>query len=140
MLLFLQLTIYNSKKMAGRIVYKTFSFLVDTPNISYNKKFELDKNIKLVKAIMLSSNKPNLIFFRGSQKLEINGDELYPEDYESRLLMSGISVPPNERYVDMGDAVLAGNGEVKIVYKDTDNILAPFDSYRVIINLKCDIG
>lgn len=126
--------------MAGRIVYKTFSFLVDNPNISYNKKFELDKNIKLVSALMLSSNKPNQLFFRGSQKLEINGDELYPEDYESRLLMSGISVPPNERYVDMDDAVLAGNGEVKIVYKDTDNVLAPFDSYRVILNLKCDIG
>ena len=90
--------------------------------------------------MMLSSNKPNQLFFRGSQKLEINGDELYPEDYESRLLMSGISVAPNERYVDMGDAVLAGNGEVKIVYKDTDNTLAAFDSYLVIINLKCDIG
>lgn len=126
--------------MAGKIVYKSFSFLVNTPLTSYNKKFELDKNIKLVKALMLSSNKPNQLFFRGSQKLEINGDELYPEDYESRLLMSGISVPPNERYVGLGDAVLAGNGEVKIVYKDTDNTLAPFDPYLVIINLKCDIG
>jgi len=126
--------------MAGNIVYKTFSFLVDTPNISYNKKFELDKNIKVVSAIMLSSDKPNQLFFRGSQKLEINGEELYPEDYESRLLMSGISVPPNERYVDMGDSVLAGNGEVKIVYKDTDNTLASFDTYKVILNLKCDIS
>ena len=126
--------------MAGNIVYKSFSFLVNTPLVSYNKKFELDKNIKLVKALMLSSNKPNQLFFRGSQKLEINGDELYPEDYESRLLMSGISVPPNERYVGLGDAVLAGNGEVKIVYKDSDNTLATFDPYLVIINLKCDIG
>jgi hypothetical protein len=126
--------------MAGNIVYKTFSFLVDTPSTSYNKKFELDKNIKLVRAIMLSSNKPNQLFFRGSQKLEINGEELYPEDYESRLLMSGISVPPNERYVDLGDAVLAGNGEVKIVFKDTNNTLATFDAYQVILNLKCDIG
>lgn len=126
--------------MAGNIVYKTFSFLVDTAAQSYNKKFELDKNIKLVRAIMLSSNKPNQMFFRGSQKIEINGEELYPEDYESRLLMSGISVPPNERYVDLGDAVLAGNGEVKIVYKDTNNTLAGFDPYQVIINLKCDIG
>ena len=126
--------------MAGNIVYKTFSFLVDTPITSYTKKFDLDKNIKLVRAMMLSSNKPNQLFFRGSQKFEINGDELYPEDYESRLLMSGISVPPNERYVDMGDAVLSGNGEVKIVYKDTDNTLAAFDPYLVIINLKCDIG
>ena len=126
--------------MAGNIVYKSFSFLVDTPMTSYNKKFELDKNIKLVKALMLSSNKPNQLFFRGSQKIEINGDELYPEDYESRLLMSGISVPPNERYVGLGDTVLAGNGEVKIVYKDTDNTLAVFDPYLVIINLKCDIG
>ncbi len=126
--------------MAGNIVYKTFSFLVDTPATSYTKKFELDKNIKLVRAIMLSSNKPNQLFFRGSQKVEVNGEELYPEDYESRLLMSGISVPPNERYVDLGDAVLSGNGEVKIVFKDINNTLAPFDAYQVILNLKCDIG
>ncbi len=126
--------------MAGNIVYKTFSFLVDTPAQSYTKTFELDKNIKMVRALMLSSNKPNQLFFRGSQKLEINSEELYPEDYESRLLMSGISVPPNDRYVDMGDAVLAGNGEVKIVYKDIDNTLAVFDAYLVILNLRCDIG
>jgi hypothetical protein len=126
--------------MAGNIVYKTFSFLVDTPAQSYTKTFELDKNIKMVIALMLSSNKPNQLFFRGSQKLEINSEELYPDDYESRLLMSGISVPPNDRYVDLGDAVLAGNGEVKIVYKDTNNTLAAYDPYLVIINLKCDIG
>jgi hypothetical protein len=123
-----------------KYVKKRFSFIVDTPAASYPKKFELDKNIKIVKGLLLNSNKPNLLFYRGSQKIELSGQELFPEDYESKLLMSGISVPPDLKYADLGDDLLAGNGELKISYKDTENSSAPFEAYEVSVYLMCELN
>lgn len=125
--------------MERKTIYKRFSFLVDGANQSYSKKFELDRNIRLITGIQMSCNVPGMLFYRGSQRIEINGEELYPEDYESRLLMSGINVPPDQRFVDLGNGVLAGNGEVKLLYKDTESVYASFNPYTVSIILKCEL-
>ena len=125
--------------MESKIVYKRFSFIVDTANTNYPKKFDLDKDIRIVKALQMTSSQSNMLFYRGSQRIEISGDELYPEDYESKLLMSGISVPPEERFSELGNNVLAGNGEVKVLYKDKDNPSTFFSPYEVSIVLKCEL-
>jgi hypothetical protein len=125
--------------MEARLVDKTFTFLVDTEGQPLNKKFDLDKNVKLVHAILLSSNMPNLLFYRGSQRIEISGDEIFPEDFESKILMSGMSVPPDQKYRSLGNGVLAGNGEVKVQFKDTANPNAPFAAYKVSIILQCEM-
>ena len=126
-------------EMEARLVDKIFSFLVDTEGTPYSKKFDLDKNVKLVHGIMLSSDKPNLLFYRGSQRIEISGDEIFPEDFESKIMMSGLAVPPDQKYLSLGNGVVSGNGEVKVQYKDTVNPNAPFASYKVIIILKCEM-
>lgn len=88
----------------------------------------------------MSSNKPQLLFYRGSQRIEISGEELFPEDYESRLLMSGISVAPDQKFADLGDGVFAGNGELKLQFKDVENSMMPFEPYEVSIYLVCELG
>lgn len=123
-----------------RFIKKRFSFIVDTASVTYSKKFELDKNIKLVRALQMSSNKPNLLFYRGSQKIEINGEEIFPEEYESKLLMSGINVAPDDKFADLGDGVVTGNGEIKMVYKDSANSSAVFEAYEVSLYLICELG
>lgn len=125
--------------MEARLVDKVYSFAVDVQNTPYNKKFDLDKNVKLVRGIILSSDKPNILFYRGSQRIEISGDEIFPEDFESKLLMSGIAVAPNQKYRSLGNGVIAGNGEVKVQYKDTQNPNASFTLYKVIIILQCEM-
>lgn len=125
--------------MEARLVDKVYSFTVESQGAPVNKKFDLDKNVKLVHGIILSSDKPNLLFYRGSQRIEISGDEIFPEDFESKLLMSGIAVPPNQKYRSLGNGVIAGNGEVKIQFKDTPNPNASFTSYKVIIVLQCEM-
>ena len=125
--------------MEARLVDKVYSFLVEAQNVPVNKKFDLDKNVKLVRGIILSSDKPNMLFYRGSQRIEISGDEIFPEDFESKLLMSGIAVAPNQKYRSLGNGVIAGNGEVKVQYKDTQNPNASFTLYKVIIVLQCEM-
>jgi hypothetical protein len=125
--------------MENRIVEKVFSFLVDTEAESYSKKFDLDKNVSLIRGILLSSDKPNMLFYRGTQRIEISGDEIFPDDYESKLLMSGISVSPDQKFRTLGNGVVSGNGVVKIQYKDTINPSAVFAAYKVILVLQCEM-
>ena len=126
--------------MEKRLVDKFFTFAVDVGNSSYDKKFTLDKQVKVVHGLLLSSDKPQMLFYRGVQRIEISGDELFPEGYESKLLMSGISVPPNEKFRSLGNGVLAGNGEIKIRYEDVENVSASFEEYKVVIVLQCELS
>lgn len=125
--------------MEKRLVDKIYTFQVDEDGQPLNKKFDLDKNVRVVHGIVMSSDRPNLLFYRGSQRIELSGEELFPEDYESKMFMSGMSVAPNDKYKSLGDGVVAGNGELKIQYKDTHNPNALFASYKVIITLLCEM-
>ena len=65
--------------MEKRWVDKIYTFLVDTEGQPVSKKFDLDKNVRVVRGIMMSSDRPNLLFYRGSQRIELSGEELFPE-------------------------------------------------------------
>jgi hypothetical protein len=125
--------------MEKRLVDKIYTFLVEDENQAVNKKFDLDKNVKVVHGMALSSDRPNLLFYRGSQRIELSGDELFPEDFESKMFMSGMAVAPDDKYKSLGNGVVAGNGELKIQYKDANNLNAPFAPYKVIISLLCEM-
>lgn len=119
-------------------VIKIFDIQLTAANQNISKTFELDKNIKAVKGVLVTSDKDDLMYYRGSQKIEINKEEYFPEKYESKLLMSGINVPPNLRYYDLGN-VNPGNGSVKIVYQDTDDGRTVFTPYRVSLYVRCEM-
>lgn len=117
-------------------VKKRFDILVTQANKSFSQDFELDKNITSVIGIAISSDKDDLLYFRGSQGVEVNKEELFPGGYESKLLMAGVNVSPNGKYYQL-DHVNPGNGIVKMVYEDTDDGRTSFSPYRVSLYLDC---
>lgn len=119
-------------------VKKRFDFKVREAGKMVSQTFELDKTIKSVKGVLLTSDKDDLLYYRGSQKIEINKEEYFPENYESKLLMSGINVPPKMRYYDLG-GVNPGNGSVKVTYQDTEDGRTQFVEYRVSLYLDCEM-
>lgn len=119
-----------------KTVYKGFDLKVTEANKTVSKTFELDKNFVTVKGILLTSDRRDLLYNRGSQRIEINKDELFPEDYLSELLMSGINVPVNSRYYDLN--VETGNKIVKLDFKDSDAFGTVFAPYTVHLFLKCE--
>lgn len=121
------------------IVKKRFDISITEADKTFSKTFELDKTIAFVKGILFTSDKDDLLYYRGSQKVEINKQEIFPENYESKLLMTGINVAPNQRYYDAGDLPV-GNGSVKVEYKDTSDGRTGFEPYRISIYLKCELG
>ncbi len=117
-------------------VRKQFTFQVDEREKIYSPtKWELPKKTRFVKGIQLTSDYPDKLYYRGSQKIEIGGDELFPEGFESRILMSSLSVPPRERFFDLGQ-VLPGDLSVKLRYQDHDHDRAHFGhGYEVAVVL-----
>jgi hypothetical protein len=118
------------------IVKKRFDIQVTAPLQIVTQIFELDKNITNVKGILLTSNKDDQMYYRGTQRIEINKAEVVPDNYESKLLMSGINLSPNLRWYEIGD-LPTGNGQVKIQYTDWEDNRTVFESYRVSLYLNC---
>jgi hypothetical protein len=123
----------------GKRVKKRFDIAIAAENVVTSQTFELDKSITAIHGILFTSDRDDLMYYRGSQKVEINQEEIFPEKYESKLLMTGLNVSPNERFYKI-NAMPPGNGKVKVEYKDTNDDRLPFAAYRVSIYLDCEIS
>ena len=121
-----------------RRVKKRFDIQVTVANSTVPKTFELDKSVVAIRGLLFTSDKDDLLYFRGSQKVEINKKEYFPEDYESKLLMSGVNLTPNCRYYRLGK-VDPGNGIIKVDFKDTADGRTVFEAYRVSLYIDCDM-
>lgn len=122
--------------MANTIVKKRFDIAVTASDRIFSQTFELDKNITFIKGILMTADKEDLLYYRGSQRIEVNKQEIFPENYETKLLMCGINVPPNARYYVTNIPV--GNGLVRMEYKDSNDTRMTFESYRVSLYLDCE--
>ena len=119
-------------------IKKRYDIEVTAANTLHSKTFELDKTVEKVHGILFASDRDDLMYYRGSNKVEINSDEIFPEGYESKLLMSGLNVSPNDRFYNLGGAP-PGNFKVKVEYKDTPDARLQFVPYRVSIYLDVEI-
>ncbi|GAB4242761.1 MAG: hypothetical protein Tsb0034_20350 [Ekhidna sp.] len=121
---------------ATREVRKTFSFKVNEANKLYTPvNWELPKKTKYVKGLQLTSDFPNKLYYRGTQKIEIGGDELFPEGFDSKILVSSISVAPRDRFFDLGE-VVPGDLSVKLRYQDSNHERANIgNGYQVTLVL-----
>lgn len=119
-------------------IKKRYDIEITAGNALHAKTFELDKNIIKVHGLLLESDRDDLLYYRGFCKIEINRQEIFPEGYAAKLLMTGINVSPNHRYYDLG-GIDPGNGNVRIDFKDSDNVVAEFSNYRVSLYLDCEI-
>lgn len=125
--------------MASKRIKKRFDINVTEQNGVHSKTFELDKTIVKVHGLLFTGDRDDLQYYRGSGKVEINRQEIFPESYETKLLMTGLNVSPNDRYYNLG-GIEPGNGKVKVEYKDTNTTVIDFVAYRVTLYLDCEIN
>lgn len=119
-------------------IKKRYDIDVTAANALHSKTFELDKNVTKVHGMLFASDRDDLMYYRGSAKVEINSDEIFPEGYETKLLMSGLNVSPNDRFYNLG-GVPPGNFKLKVEYKDTADARLQFVQHRVSIYLDVEI-
>jgi hypothetical protein len=114
------------------LIKERFDISVTSADASFKGEFELDKNANYLLGIAITSDRDDLLFYRGSQKMLLNDIELFPEGFESKLLMSGLNVAPDQRMITLGE-IATGNGKLDVLYKDTTHPNATFTPYRITI-------
>lgn len=119
-------------------IKKRYDINVTAANELHTKTFELDKTVEKIHGILFTSDRDDLMYYRGSAKVEINSEEIFPEAYESKLLMSGLNVSPNDRYYSLG-GIAPGNFKVKVEYKDSPDTRLAFVVYRVSLYLDVEV-
>lgn len=120
-----------------QIIKKRFDLSVKQANQNVKQEFELDKNITRITGILLTSDREEMLYHRGTQKIEINNEEIVPERYESKLLQSGLNISPNDRYYKINNNA-TGNRLLKVDYTDSDDGRTSFTPYRVSIYVECE--
>jgi hypothetical protein len=117
----------------NKIIKERFTVNVTAAGETFKASFEVDKNADKIIGIAISSDRDDILYYRGTQAIKINDEEFFPETYESKLLMSGINVSPNERYFRLG-RINPGNRKVEIIYSDSGNDdMITFMAHRVYL-------
>ncbi len=112
------------------IIKERFDLQVESQDQTIKKEWELDKNAEILLGVAVTSDYDELLYYRGTQQMQINDQELFPEDFESKLLMTGLNVAPNDRMVKVG-RIDSGNGLVEVRFKDVTHPKIKFQPYRV---------
>lgn len=107
--------------------YPFFSFRVEEAGKLITKDWELPKRTVRVKGIQLSSSYYEKLFLRGTQKIEIGGEEIISEGFVSRALLSTGDVSPFKRFF-LFKEVQPGDLSFKFRFQDTDHPRAPFEN------------
>ena len=71
---------------------KQFDVQITEAGKTVKKTFEVDKSVKTIYGVCILSNRDDLTYYRGSFRLEINKDEIYPEGTHHKNRMDGFLV------------------------------------------------
>lgn len=119
----------------NKIIKDKFTIEISTPASTVKGSFEVDKNADRIIGIALSSDRDDILYYRGTQAIKINDEEFFPEGFESKNLMCGINVPPNERCYRIG-RIKPGNRKVDISYTDSGfSDMVDFSVHRVYLSV-----
>jgi len=126
--------------MLSRIRKRVLDLDIQSAGGTFSKTIELDKNVSRIHGLLLTASRDDQMYYRGTQKVEINRQEIFADNYESKLLMSGIIVAPNDRYFKIVDGGIdPGNFKVTVEYKDNDTTVTQFTPYRISLYLDYEI-
>ncbi len=109
---------------------KTFNLQVTDAGKTVKKTFEVDKSVVSVQAVALQSNREELMYYRGSFKLEINKDEIFSEETSAKKIYALPSVDANNRSYRIG-SIATGNGLITFEYTDNEDGRTVFAPYTV---------
>ncbi len=73
-------------------------------------------------------------FLASTISINIKGQEIFPTNFEARMLHTGQEVAPNKKYFIFNAPIDVSRDEIRIVYTDGDNFTT---AYNVTVILMC---
>jgi len=110
-----------------------FELVVGEADARVAKEYELfwDGDARLL-GIALTSDDEKLLFHRGTLEVLLNSKEVIPENYDAKMLMCGLNIPPSERFMPT-EGFSVGNAKLEIKYRDERHPETQFNPYMVKI-------
>ena len=119
------------------LLRKRHDLAITTALMTVREEFELDKHSKRVLGILVTADRDEMTFHRGTIGVILSGEEVIPEGHHTKLLMSGLGVAPDERFLSLD--LLPGNGALKVAYTDNTHSVQPFAAHSVHVYLLIEI-
>ena len=121
-----------------RLIEDFFEFTVNTAGETVNSEFTLPSTFKNVQDMLLTSNRKDLLAFRGKFSMFIGGKEIFARDYRAELVMAGFHVSPNEKWrklLKVEDLDKTGD-QIDFTYTDDATGSGDFASYKVYLYVR----
>jgi hypothetical protein len=113
---------------------KSFYLQVTEAGKTVKKTFEVDKSVVVITAIALNANREELLYYRGTFRLEINKDEIFNEETSAKKIYALPSVDANNRSYRIG-MISTGNGLITFEYTDNEDGRTLFTPYTVSLTI-----
>lgn len=96
-------------------------------------EWKFDSDVKRITGVQIVSTDNEMPYFRGTCKIEINGQDIIPDKYPTKALMNNQGVPTNERFNEhlFNGGIDAGNQMIVFRYQDNDHSSAAFTAYKI---------
>lgn len=121
-----------------RLIEDFFEFTVNAEGETVDSEFTLPSTFKNVQDILLTSNRKDLLAFRGKFSMFIGGKEIFAKNYRAELVMSGFHVSPNEKWrklLKVEDLDKTGD-QIDLSYTDDSSGSGTFASYKVFLYVR----
>ena len=119
------------------LLRKRYDLDITTALSTVRDEFELEKHALKVLGILVTADRDEMIFHRGTIGVILSGEEVIPDGHHTKLLMSGLGVAPDERFLSLD--LLPGNGVLKVAYTDNAHGVQSFAAHSVHIYLLIEI-
>lgn len=81
-----------------------------------SKEVYTDKQYEFLTGIFINTNNPDSLLKSFFSKFEVNGEEVFCNGFDAKLLTSGQEVSPNDRFYNLNEP--AAGSSLSIKYKD----------------------
>lgn len=121
-----------------RLVEDFFELEVSTAGQKVEESFTLPSIFETIEDILLTSNRKDLLAFRGSFRMSIGDQEIFTKNYRAELVMPGFHVGPDQKWrklLQVADLEKSGN-QIDFTYTDDANGTGAFAPYKVYLYVR----
>lgn len=116
----------------GKIIFQNFKINIPTDDTEFSPTgLKFDQRSGNILAFGIFSKRIDQVDLRGIFKMEIDGKEIFPDDTDTKMFSTNASVPVEKKMYKFSEPIEAGNLELRLKYKSTNNALTPFVAHDV---------
>lgn len=119
--------------------FKTYTFDV-SQNTTERQDFEIPTNVAAISGFQISSDRDDLLYQRCAVGIDVSNTEIAPDGTPTRMYMSGLGVPPNQKTYKIGRfPIESTNRRMRLSIADEDVAGTTYASYKLKLTIEVEL-